>query len=229
MCEHGRQRAQCKECVRSPRIRLGAVEAPTETKVEVKEEPADVADPGVEIKEELEDVEDPGKRTTRFYDATSTVRRDVLYKVYRVHLRAPPLPHFSSKKTALFASWYVAWFCASARADRHAPPARTSSAAALAGIRRSSRVASAPPRPSPSAPRDEEVEAVDPPRPPPPPRDDARSSRSSRLARSRSRTARSLAASRACFAWTSVACGERFSLGPRDDEGVADEDRRGRS
>ena len=58
--------------------------------------------------------------------------------------------------------------------------------------------------------------------PPPPPRDDdARSSRSSRLARSRSRAARSLAASRACFAWTSVACGERFSLGPRDDEGVA--------
>ena len=102
------------------------------------------------------------------------------------------------------------------------PPARTSSAAALAGIRRSSRVASAPPRPSPSAPRDEEVEAVDPPRPPPPPpRDDARSSRSSRLARSRSRAARSLAASRACFAWKSVACGERFSLGPRDDEGVA--------
>ena len=53
-------RSRCKECVRSPRIRVGSVEAPTETKVEVKEEPEDVDDPGVEIKEEPEDVSDPG-------------------------------------------------------------------------------------------------------------------------------------------------------------------------
>ena len=48
ICEHGRVRSRCKECVRSPPIRVGAVEAPTETKVEVKEEPEDVDDPGEE-------------------------------------------------------------------------------------------------------------------------------------------------------------------------------------
>ena len=48
-------------CGRSSRIRVGAVEVPIEAKVEVKEEPEDVADPGVEIKEEPEDVEDPGE------------------------------------------------------------------------------------------------------------------------------------------------------------------------
>ena len=48
ICEHGRRRSQCKECVRPPRIRVGAVEAPTETKVEIKEEPEDVEDPGEE-------------------------------------------------------------------------------------------------------------------------------------------------------------------------------------
>jgi hypothetical protein len=41
-------RSQCKECVRSSRIRVGAVEAPTEAKVEIKEEPEDVEDPGEE-------------------------------------------------------------------------------------------------------------------------------------------------------------------------------------
>jgi DnaJ-class molecular chaperone len=60
ICEHGRRRSRCKECVRSSRIRVGAVEVPIEAKVEIKEEPEDVADPGVEIKEEPEDVEDPG-------------------------------------------------------------------------------------------------------------------------------------------------------------------------
>jgi len=46
ICEHGRQRYRCEECVRSSRIRVGAVEAPTEAKVEIKEEPEDVEDPG---------------------------------------------------------------------------------------------------------------------------------------------------------------------------------------
>jgi hypothetical protein len=41
-------RCRCKECVRSSRIRVGAVEAPTEAKVEIKEEPEDVEDPGEE-------------------------------------------------------------------------------------------------------------------------------------------------------------------------------------
>jgi len=55
-----RQRSRCKVCGRSSRIRVGAVEVPIEAKVEVKEEPEDVKDPGVEIKEEPEDVADPG-------------------------------------------------------------------------------------------------------------------------------------------------------------------------
>jgi hypothetical protein len=48
ICEHGRRRSRCKECVRSTRIHVGAVEAPTEAKVEIKEEPEDVDDPGEE-------------------------------------------------------------------------------------------------------------------------------------------------------------------------------------
>ena len=61
ICEHGRRRYDCKECVRSPRIIARDAEAPTGAKVEVKDEPEDVADPGVEVKEEPEDVEDPGE------------------------------------------------------------------------------------------------------------------------------------------------------------------------
>ena len=60
ICEHGRVRSKCKECVRSPRINARDAEAPTEAKVEVKDEPDDVADPGVEVKDEPEDVADPG-------------------------------------------------------------------------------------------------------------------------------------------------------------------------
>ena len=48
ICEHGKMRYRCKECIRSSRIRVGAVEAPTEAKVEIKEEPDDVEDPGEE-------------------------------------------------------------------------------------------------------------------------------------------------------------------------------------
>jgi len=60
ICEHGRVRSKCKECVRSPRINARDAEAPTEAKVEVKDEPDDVADPGVEVKDEPDDVADPG-------------------------------------------------------------------------------------------------------------------------------------------------------------------------
>jgi hypothetical protein len=45
-------RYRCKECVRFSGIRVGAVGAPIEAKVEVKEEPEDVEDPGVEVEEE---------------------------------------------------------------------------------------------------------------------------------------------------------------------------------
>ena len=48
ICEHGRRRYRCKECVRSSRIRIGTVEVPIEAKVEIKEEPEDVEDPGEE-------------------------------------------------------------------------------------------------------------------------------------------------------------------------------------
>ena len=52
ICEHGRVRYGCKTCVRSSHIRVGAVEVPIEAKVEIKQEPEDVEDPGVEVEEE---------------------------------------------------------------------------------------------------------------------------------------------------------------------------------
>ena len=48
ICEHGRQRSRCKECVRSSRVDARDAKPPIAPKVEIKEEFEYVEDPGEE-------------------------------------------------------------------------------------------------------------------------------------------------------------------------------------